>query len=119
MQASNQFLNATADWTELASTAIVFGVSYLYADQNNKENKALLERMAQLDAQQEEKLKKELDKSLTDIAKTQVIIQFLNNENIKQIKDDTKQKRIIPLVGLGLGVVLLGLIFYKLNKQNG
>jgi hypothetical protein len=69
--------------------------------------------------QEAEKLKNLLNASLTEVAKTQVIIEFLDAEKIKKLNADTKKKRILPLIGLGFGVVLLGLIFYKLHKQNG
>ena len=45
-------------FSDLISTAIDFGVQYLYADKENKKNEELLQRMAELDAQQAEKLKK-------------------------------------------------------------
>jgi hypothetical protein len=105
-------------FSDLISTAIDFGVQYLYADKENKRNEELLQRMAELDVQQAEKLKKMLKESATEIAKTAVIIEFLNEENIKKLEDKSKKDRILPLIGLGFGIILLSLIFYKLNKQS-
>ena len=105
-------------FSDLISTAIDFGVQYLYADKENKRNEELLQRMAELDVQQAEKLKKMLKDSATEIAKTAVIIEFLNEENIKKLEDKSKKDRILPLIGLGFGIILLSLIFYKLNKQS-
>ena len=104
--------------SSLITTAIDFGVQYLYADKENKKNEELLQRMAELDAQSAEKLKKMLKDSATEIAKTAVIIEFLNEENIKKLEDKSKKDRILPLIGLGFGILLLSLIFYKLNKQS-
>lgn len=102
----------------LISTAIDFGVQYLYAQKEKKKNEELLQSMAQLDAQQAEKLKKMLSDAVTEVAKTAVIIDFLNQEEIKKLEDKSKKDRILPLIGLGFGIILLSLIFYKLNKQS-
>jgi len=115
----NSFLNAGGGWAELISVGVDFGVQYLTAKGENKKNEELLQSMSELDAQEAEKLKNLLNASLTEVAKTQVIIDFLNAEKIKKLEAETKKKRILPLIGLGFGVVLLGLIFYKLHKQNG
>lgn len=106
-------------YAELIKVGIDFGVQYLTAKSENKKNLELVQRMAELDAQQAEQLKKLLSESLTETAKTQVILEFLNNAKIKELEADTKKKRILPLIGLGFGVFLLGIIFYKLHKQNG
>ena len=120
MEAHNKFLNAGGgDWTQLVGVAVDFGIQYLTAKGENKKNEELLQSIAELDAQEAEKLKNLLNASLTEVAKTQVIIEFLDAEKIKKLEAETKKKRILPLIGLGFGVVLLGLIFYKLHKQNG
>jgi len=102
----------------LITTAVDFGVQYLYSQKENKRNEELLKAMAELDVQQAEKLKKMLKDSATEVAKTAVIIEFLNEANIKKLEDKTKKDRILPLIGLGFGIILLSLIFYKLNKQS-
>jgi hypothetical protein len=75
--------------------------------------------MSELDVAQAEKIKKLISESATETAKTKVIIDFLNQEDIKKLEAERKKKRILPLIGLGVTVVLLGIVFYKLNKQNG
>ena len=123
MEAHNNFLNADgadgADWTQLVGVKAKLGIQYLTKQKENKKNIELAQRVAELDAQEADKLKKILDASTTEVAKTQAIIDFLNEKKIKDLEADTKKKRILPLIGLGFGVVLLGLIFYKLHKQNG
>jgi len=104
--------------SSLISTAIDFGVQYLYAQKEKEKNEELLQRMAELDAQQAEKLKKMLSDAVTEVAKTAVIIDFLNQTEIKKLQDKSKKDRILPLIGLGFGIILLSLIFYKLNKQS-
>ena len=120
MEEHNNFLNAGgADWTQLVGVTAQLGIQYLTKQKENKKNIELAQRVAELDAQEADKLKKILDASTTEVAKTQAIIDFLNEKKIKDLEADTKKKRILPLIGLGFGVVLLGLIFYKLHKQNG
>jgi hypothetical protein len=120
MAVHNKYLNAGGSGVgELVGIAVEFGVGYLTTKNINKEQEQLLVAMSELDAQEAEKLKNLLNASLTEVAKTQVIIEFLDAEKIKKLNADTKKKRILPLIGLGFGVVLLGLIFYKLHKQNG
>ena len=104
--------------SSLISTAVDFGVQYLFAQKEKAKNEELLQRMAELDAQQAEKLKKMLSDAVTEVAKTAVIIDFLNKEEIKKLEDKSKKDRILPLIGLGFGIILLSLIFYKLNKQS-
>jgi hypothetical protein len=104
--------------TALIDVAIQFGVGYLTAQGEKKKNEKLLQRMAELDEKQAEKLKKLINESATQLAKTQVIFDFLAEEDAKKLEIERKRERILPLIGLGFGVILLGLIFYKLNKQN-
>lgn len=126
MQAHSKYLNAggangagiDSGVASLISTAVDFGVQYLYAQKEKKNNEKLLQAMAELDVQQAEKLKKLLNESATEVAKTAVIIDFLNQEKIKELEDKSKKDRILPLIGLGFGIILLSLIFYKLNKQS-
>jgi hypothetical protein len=120
METHNKFLNAggLGGWSELISVGVDFGVQYLTAQKENKRNEELLRRMAELDAQQAEKLKKMLKDSVTEVAKTAVIIEFLNQADIKKLEEKSKKDRILPLIGLGFGIILLSLIFYKLNKQS-
>lgn len=132
MERHNFFLNAGgattlanggkgggASWVELVGVAVEFGLQYLSAKAENKKDRELLERLSELDNQQSEKLKKLLNNSLNEVAKTQVIIDFLNAEKINSLDEETKNKRIIPLILLGFGVILIGIILYKLNKRNG
>jgi hypothetical protein len=111
--------SSTQAWSALIDVAINFGVSYLTAKGEGRKNEKLLRQMAELDAQSAEKLKGLISASVNELAKTQVIIEFLNAENIKKLEAERKKKRIIGLAVLGFGAVLLGLIFYKLHKQNG
>jgi hypothetical protein len=102
----------------LIDVAINFGVSYLTAKGEKRKNEQLLKRMAELDDKQAEKLKKLIAESATEMAKTKVIFDFLAEEDAKKLEAQRKRERILPIIGLGFGVVLLGLIFYKLHKQN-
>jgi hypothetical protein len=115
----NDFLNIAGGYAELIKVGVDFGVQYLTAQSENKKNLELVKRIGELNAEQGERLKKLLSQSITENAKTQVILEFLNDAKIKELQAETKKKRILPLIGLGFGVLLLGIIFYKLNKQNG
>lgn len=95
------------------------GIQYLYAKKENKRDQELIKRLSELNVQEAEKLKKLLENSYNEVAKTQVIIEFLNDKKIQDLEAETKKKRTISLIVLGVGVVILGLIFYKLNRQNG
>jgi hypothetical protein len=95
------------------------GIQYLYAKKDNKRNQELLQRLSELNEQEAEKLKKLLETSLGEVAKTQVILEFLNEKKIQDLQDETKKKRTISYIVFGVGVVVLGLIFFKLNRQNG
>jgi Tfp pilus assembly protein PilN len=106
-------------WDALVKVGIEFGVSYLTAKSEGRKNEAFLKKMSELDVAQAEKIKKLISESATETAKTKVIIDFLNQEDIKKLEAERKKKRILPLIGLGVTVVLLGIVFYKLNKQNG
>jgi hypothetical protein len=107
-----------AGWSALIDVAINFGVSYLTASSEKRKNEELLKRMAELDKKQAEKLKKLIAESATEMAKTKVIFDFLAEEDAKKLEAQRKRERLLPIIGLGFGVILLGLIFYKLHKQN-
>lgn len=107
-----------AGWSALINVAINFGVSYLTAQGEKRKNEQLLKRMAELDNKQAEKLKKLIAESATEMAKTKVIFDFLAEEDAKKLEAQRKKERILPIIGLGVGVILLGFIFYKLHKQN-
>ena len=102
----------------LIDVAINFGVTYLTAKGEKKKNEELLKRMAELDSKQAERLKKLIAESATEMAKTKVIFDFLDQEDAKKLEVQRKRERILPIIGLGFGIILLGLIFYKLHKQN-
>jgi len=108
----------SAGVSALLDVAINFGVSYLTAKSENRKNEQLLKRMAELDDKQAEKLKKLIAESATETAKTKVIFDFLAEEDAKKLEAQRKRERILPIIGLGFGAVLLGLVFYKLHKQN-
>lgn len=108
-----------ANYATLISTALDFGVSFITAKGIKKDNEAFLTKMANLENEQANKLKKLINESATEVAKTKVIFEFLAEEDRKKLETQTKKERILPLMGLGIGVILLGIVFYKLNKQNG
>jgi hypothetical protein len=108
----------SAGVSALLDVAINFGVSYLTAQGEKRKNEQLLKRMAELDDKQAEKLKKLIAESATETAKTKVIFDFLAEEDAKKLEAQRKRERILPIIGLGFGAVLLGLVFYKLHKQN-
>lgn len=127
---TNNYLNVTSStapksggslggWDTLISTGIEFGVQYMTAQSERKKNEAFLRKMAELDNQQAEKLKKLISDASGEIAKTKAIIDFLNQEEVKKLEAQRKKERMLPLIGLGVGVVLLVIVFYKLKKQNG
>jgi hypothetical protein len=102
----------------LIDVAVNFGVGYLTSKSINRENEKLLKRMAELDNKQAEKLKALIAESATEMAKTKAIFDFLAEEDAKKLEAQRKRERILPIIGLGFGVILLGLVFYKLHKQN-
>jgi Tfp pilus assembly protein PilN len=108
----------SAGLSVLIDVAINFGVSYLSAKSENRKNEQLLKRMAELDDKQAEKLKKLIQESATELAKTKVIFDFLAEEDAKKLEAQRKKERILPIIGLCFGVILFGLVFYKLHKQN-
>jgi hypothetical protein len=106
-------------WDALIKVGIGFGVSYLTAKSEGRKNEEFLRKMAELDEQQAVKLKKLISDASTEVAKTKVIIDFLNKEEIKKLEAQRRKERMLPLIGLGVAVILLGIVFYKLKKQNG
>ena len=102
----------------LIDVAINFGVGFLTAQGEKRKNEQLLKRMAELDKKQAERLKKLIEESTTEMAKTKVIFDFLAEEDAKKLEAQRRKERILPIIALGFGAVLLGLIFYKLHKQN-
>lgn len=127
---TNNYLNVTSStapksggglggWDALINVAVDFGVQYMTAQSEKKKNEEFLRKMAELDNQQAEKLKKLISDASGEIAKTKAIIDFLNQEEVKKLEAQRKKERMLPLIGLGVGVVLLVIVFYKLKKQNG
>jgi hypothetical protein len=113
---ADKFLNA-AGWTSLVGVAVEFGVGYLFAQGEKGKNKELLEKIDKLDKAQQEKLKQKLSDVLTESAKTEVIINFLNEQEIKKLSDDTKRKRIVPFMVLGFSVLIFSVLFLKLSRK--
>jgi hypothetical protein len=108
-----------AGYSDVIKIVADLGIQYLYAKKEKKKYEELIQRISELNTQEKEKLKKLLEKSLNEVAKTQVIIEFLNEKKINDLEAETKKKRIVSLIALGIGVIIMGLMFYKLNKQNG
>lgn len=119
MQKRNIFLNANgSDWSQLVSVGVDFGLAYFGAKSENKKDRELLERLAELDTQEAEKLKEILKNSLNDVAKTEVTIKFLDAQKIKKLEAETKHKRTLSLIILGVGVISIIVILYKLKNRN-
>jgi len=101
---------------------IQVGVGYFVGKATKKDiekkNAEFVEKVQKLNAEQEERLQKVLLENSTQMAKAKALIDFLNNEEIAGLSSKTKKDRILPLIGLGVAVVLLAIVFYKLNKQN-
>lgn len=128
---TNNYLNVTSStsapksgggmggWDALISVAVDFGIQYMTAQSEKKKNEDFLRKIAELDEQQAIKLKKLISDASTEVAKTKVIIDFLNKEEIKKLEAQRRKERMLPLIGLGVGVILLAIVFYKLKKQNG
>lgn len=128
---TNNYLNVTSStsapksgggmggWDALIGVAVDFGVQYFTAKSEGRKNEDFLRKMAELDEQQAVKLKKLISDASTEVAKTKVIIDFLNKEEIKKLEAQRRKERMLPLIGLGVAVILLGIVFYKLKKQNG
>lgn len=110
---------ASAGVSMLVDTAINFGVGYMYAKNEKAEERKLLERLAKLDQEQAEKLKIKIAEAIGETAKTRVIIEFLNEEKIKELEKETRKKRILPIIGLVFMTLVLGLIFFKVSRKNG
>jgi Tfp pilus assembly protein PilN len=117
--ASTGSSGALGGWDALIGVAVDFGVQYFTAKSEGRKNEEFLRKMAELDEQQAVKLKKLISDASTEVAKTKVIIDFLNKEEIKKLEAQRKKERMLPLIGLGVGVILLAIVFYKLKKQNG
>ena len=84
-----------------------------------KKNAEFVEKLQKLNDEQKERLDKVLLEKSTEMAKAKALIDFLNKEEIEGLSSQTKKNRILPLIGLGVGVFLLVLVLYKLKKQNG
>jgi hypothetical protein len=84
-----------------------------------KKNAEFIEKIKRLNAEQEQRLQKLLLENSTQMSKARALIDFLNKEEIAELGTQTKKDRILPLIGLGVAVVLLAIVFYKLKKQNG
>jgi hypothetical protein len=120
----SDFLNVeSADtgsgWSALINVAVEFGVSYLFGQSEKRKNEDLLKRMAKLDEEQAKKLKVLIQEAQTQTQKTQAIFDFLTEQDILSLEAQRKKERLLPLLGLGLGLILISIIFYKLKKQNG
>lgn len=102
---------------------IELGVGYFVGKSTKKniekKNAEFVEKVQKLNAEQEERLQKVLLENSTQMAKAKALIDFLNKEEIAGLSSQTKKDRILPLIGLGVGVFLLVLVLYKLKKQNG
>lgn len=103
----------------LIDVAVNFGVGFLTKKSIDKKTEEMLKKMANLDAESAERLRKKLSESATEVAKTQVLFEFIQEEKEKELIAQRNKSRILPLIGLGVGVVLISLVFYKLKKQNG
>jgi transcriptional/translational regulatory protein YebC/TACO1 len=118
---ADKFLNAEgASLAALGSVAVEFGVGYLFSKDIKRKNEELLKKIAQLNEKQAEILKQRLSEVATEVAKTGVIIAFLDEEEIKKLSAETKRKRIIPFIVLGFSVLIVSVLFFKLStKKNG
>jgi hypothetical protein len=102
----------------LIDIAAQFGIGFLTSKSIKKKEEELLKEIAKLNAKQAEELKAKILSATTENAKIEVIIAFLNEQKIKKLQEETRRKRLLPLIGLGFGLLLLTVLVvgYKIKK---
>ncbi len=102
----------------LIDVAAQFGIGFLTSKSIKKKEEELLKEIAKLNAKQAEELKAKILSATTENAKIEVIIAFLNEQKIKKLQEETRRKRLLPLIGLGFGLLLVTVLVvgYKIKK---
>lgn len=101
------------------SLAIQLGVGYVFGKQNAKKNKELENRLLALNQIQINELEQKLNAVNTELKKTEILYQYLNKVDFENRKKQLNKQRINLILSLGVGVIVLILIFNKLKNKNG
>lgn len=119
MQTNHTYNNVTgADAGSLIGGTIGTVVSVIFAKQSQKEAKKLEQQLQALSEQQKMNLENKLLQSKSITEKEATFFKFLTEIQNENIRKATNRRRLYVGIALGVGLLFLGIVAYKINKAN-
>ncbi len=119
MQTNHTYNNVTgADAGSLIGGTIGTVVSVIFAKQSQKQAKKLEQQLQALSEQQKTNLENKLLQSKSIIEKEATFFKFLAEIQNENIRKATNRRRLYVGIALGVGLLFLGIVAYKINKAN-
>lgn len=119
MHNNYSFYNITgADAGSLIGGTIGTVVSVIFAKQSQKEAKKLEQQLQALSEQQKMNLENKLLQSKSITEKEATFFKFLTEIQNENIRKATNRRRLYVGIALGVGLLFLGIVAYKINKAN-
>lgn len=107
-----------ADIGSLAGGFLGTGIGIIMAKQSQKDAKRLQQQLEQLSNIQIDDLNQKLLSVKNEIEKETLFFKYLAEQQQNKIAKETKNRRIITGVALGLGTLIAIVLIIKLRKQH-
>jgi hypothetical protein len=106
---------------ELASQAISMVastiVNYAFASSMKKDQKRFEQEIAKLDKRKQAELLLKIQQVESELERQKIVFQYIDKTRIEELKKQDNQKKMYLYIGLGLGILVYGVMIFKLNKK--
>jgi hypothetical protein len=92
-------------------------VQYAFASSMKKDQKRFEQEIAKLDAKKQLELLQKVQQVQTELERQKIVFQYIDKTRIEELKKQDKQKKMYLYIGLALGVLVYGVMIFKLKKK--
>jgi len=92
-------------------------VQYAFASSMKKDQKRFEQEIAKLDAKKQLELLQKVQQVQTELERQKIVFQYIDKTTIEELKKQDKQKKMYLYIGLALGVLVYGVMIFKLKKK--
>ena len=92
-------------------------VQYAFASSMKKDQKRFEQEIAKLDAKKQLELLQKVQQVQTELERQKIVFQYIDKTRIEELKKQDKQKKMYLYIGLGLGILVYGVMIFKLKKK--
>lgn len=89
------------------------------AEGQQKRNEALQKQLQSLDQSKIKDLEKRLLSVTSELEREKIFVAYLSEQKGKALLENVNKNKYIMFAGVGIGIIVLTLLLYKLSNRNG